>query len=231
MKADRGSPPDAREVVEVALDHVAAWLAEGKPEANLHMAHAEGVIAGLESVDQLTSAEATEFKRRLWSLAEERAGGPVIVRGPPDPQLKIPPDRLQRVIAGPAATTLLDGQLQLLAIESYSESVVLQWRIAPVPSLAALRASAPNPDAGNLETSSALWRRLGNLPRQAGLRDDAGTAYRRLNASGHAGPGEFRQSWRFAPGLPGDATVLIATFDQVEVSVPLGGVEYQSSSP
>ena len=218
MAAEAGS---AREVVEEALDHVAAWLAKDGAEADLHVAHAEGVIAGLESTGGLTGSEATDFRKRLFALRteEESAGAEQRDGGATD--LDAAPDVLQRVLAGPAATRFLDGQLQVIVVEVHAHSVVVQWRLAPLPSLAALRASAPKPDRGTLESISAHWRRLIDLPRHAELKDDAGTRYRRTHFQRQPGPGEFLQRWRFVPSLPPEATLLIARFDEAEISVPV----------
>lgn len=227
----------AQEIAAGALEFVRARKRHRDPDFEYLIAHAEGVIAGLESLGALTSPQATVWKRRIAELSPETDDQPVdpatsagLSRQEVGPS---PPSRFVRLIAGPVEEKpLLDGRVRIVAVELFLDYVRLHWDIAPLPSfktvmgedLAALDRDTEGlePERRSLIRDSTFSQRLHYLA-QFRISDDVGTEYRlrRGHATGGAHGEETFGSSDFTPAPPENASEIVVEVREATFEVAL----------
>jgi hypothetical protein len=226
-----------QEIAAEALEFVRARKRHQDPELEYLIAHAEGVVAGLESLGALTSPQATVWKRRIAELSAETDDQPVdpvtsagLSRqeiGPP------PPSRFVRLVAGPVEEKpLLDGRVRIVAVELFLDRVRVHWDIAPLPSFATVLGEDRDaldrdteglePERRSLIRDSAFSQRLHYLV-QFRISDDVGTEYqfRRGHATGGAHGEERFGSSDFTPAPPKNASEIVVQVRDAKFKVAL----------
>jgi hypothetical protein len=217
-------------VLAAALAHVRDMRSAESGDIPFRIAHASGVIAGLEDTGALTSAEAGEWKGRLDELTAETAAfadQPSETR--PDKDRLRAPAGFLRLIPGPFDASLFDARLRVLVVELFEDRLYLYWHMTVLPSAesalgrdaAALNRDLEGlaKDTQDMEKQNAVRTRL--LSRELALTDDVGTKFRAIRGS--AG-GVQNDQWGvrvFVPAVPVAASTLHLDFHDAHLSIPL----------
>jgi hypothetical protein len=215
-------------VLAAALAHVRDMRSAESGDIPVRIAHASGVIAGLEDTGALTSAEASEWKRRLDELSAEgdpRAREPGSGRA----ERLDPTAGLLRLVPGPFEAPLFDGRLRVVLLELYEDRLYLYWHIAAMPSADAILGGdivdlnrdldGLSPEARDEQRWIAVRTRLHT--RDFALSDDLGTRFRWTRGNGGGGGDEMWGVRVFVPAVPEGASSLRLQFHDAEVRIPL----------
>jgi hypothetical protein len=135
--------------------------------------------------------------------------------------------------AGPrVAVAFHGGAVKVIAALVYSNEVVIEWLIRPVPDLSwipfdeeKIAQSLDKHGGKNREKLTSTlreWIRLGDLWHRAVLTDDRGTRYMPSTGSSGSLPAGHKGEHAFSPGPPADARELNLTMDELSILIPLG---------
>jgi hypothetical protein len=122
------------------------------------------------------------------------------------------------------------GRIQILGVEIYSDTVSVNWRLAPLPDPKALFADELAAQDLDLEGLSEdfktilrdkLIQILQTQRRSIALTDDVGTAIRSTGGGSVGGGNERRGHSDFVPGVQSEATHLNVHWDEIDFEVPL----------
>jgi hypothetical protein len=114
------------------------------------------------------------------------------------------------------------GRLQILGVELYSDTVTVNWRLAPEPDYELVFAeelAAQEPDLEELPEDhrrivrTRLIHRLQMRRRYLGLSDDLGTQYQQAGGGSSGGPKGKRGHTDFEPAVPADSRALTVSWD------------------
>lgn len=212
--------PQVQETLASALQYAREMKAQDVAHLRIYLAHAEGVVAGLEGAGALTGKEAGEWKKKVWALVDEPAKRSRRARRPTS-KLPTPISGFVRVIPGPQdPEPLLDGFMRIVATELFQDRVRIHWHLSPLPSHEAVLGDdlkELDGDTRGLEEdrredqrSTARLFRLHRLLRFSAS-DDLGTKYRnfRGGSGGSVDRGELGGVADFLPGLPSEASSFV----------------------
>jgi hypothetical protein len=224
--------PKVQETLAAALQYVRDMKAQRPADLRLNLAHADGVISGLENAGILTGPEAAEWKRKLWEIVEgpaKRVRRSVVSKsGSPAPNLGF-----IKLVPGPQdPAPILDGFMRIVALELLEDRVRVHWTLYPLPSYEAVLGDdlkrldadtaglAENDREGQRFTSRYL--RLHNLLRFSGT-DDLGTNYRysRGGSSGSIERGEESGIADFQPAAPIEAKSFVVKVHEATITILL----------
>lgn len=218
----------AQVVLAAALAHVRDMRSAESGDIPLRIAHASGVIAGLEDTGAITSAEAGDWKRRLDELT---ADPDVSTHQPGTGRAEHldPTAGLVRLVPGPFEAPLFDGRLRVVLLELYEDRLYLYWHVAAIPTVEAILGAdviALDRDLDGLTSEAqddqkwtAVRTRLHS--RDFVLSDDLGTRFRGTRGSGGGGGKEMWGVRVFVPAVPVGASALHLQFHDAEVTIPL----------
>jgi hypothetical protein len=203
-------------------------------------------LSALKGVGAVSDEEMTEWTNRMLVAVGEKPLEPlppgsgvwmVNFRGkgshhPPRPADPPPASQFRGLVPvdEPDRPLPYGGRIQILGVELYSDKVSVNWRLAPLPDpelLFAPELAEQEPDLDGLSDDfkkilrSKLIQQLQMQRRSLTLTDDAGTQYRWTGGGSGGGGNERRGHQDFSPGVPSEATRLIAHWDEMEFSVVL----------
>ncbi len=224
--------PEVQATLASALQYAREMKAQRVANLRIYLAHAEGVVAGLEDTGALTGKEAGEWKKKVWVLADEPAKRSGRVRRPTS-RLPKPITGFIRLIPGPHdPEPLLDGFMRIVATELFQDRVRIHWHLSPLPSHEAVLSDdlkeldgdteGLDEDSREDQRFSARLIRLHRLLRFSAS-DDLGTKYRcfRGGSGGSVDRGELGGVADFLPGLPTDASSLVIGVHDAKFTIPL----------
>ncbi len=225
--------PKVQETLASALQYVREMKSQRVADVTPYMAHADGVIAGLENAGILDGSEASVWRRKLYAIVEQptrRAGK----RPRPAHRTQTPNLGFIKLIPGPTEPEpFLDGFMRIVAVELLEDRVRVHWNLHPLPSYAALLgddlAELDADTAGLAEDDrahqrlTARYTRLHHLLR-FNASDDRGTEYRfsRGGSTGDNERGEERGIADFKPAARGDADSISIRVHETKFTIPLG---------
>jgi hypothetical protein len=224
--------PKVQETLAAALQYVRDMKAQRAADLPLNAAHAEGVVSGLENAGILTSAEATEWKRRLWEIVDGPAKR-MHRTSRPRSGSHAPNLGFIKLVPGPQdPAPILDGFMRIVVLELLEDRVRVHWTLYPLPSYEAVLGDdlkrldadtaglAENEREGQRITSR--YFRLHNLLRFSAT-DDLGTKYRhsRGGSSGSIERGEENGVADFQPAAPIEAKSFVVKVHEATFTISL----------
>jgi hypothetical protein len=224
-----------QETLATAVQYVREMKAQRVANLRLYMAHAEGVVAGLESAGILTGREAGEWKKKVWAVGEAPAKRSAR-RPRPGPSTASPNLGFIKLVPGPRdPEPFLDGFMRIVAVELLQDRVRVHWTLYPVPSYAALLGDDLRRldedteglagDAREQQRLTARVVRMWHLLKFSAS-DDLGTRYRHSRGGGSTGGaerGEQSGVADFQPAFPDGATSFVIHVHDATFDIPLGG--------
>jgi hypothetical protein len=217
-------------VLAAALAHVRDMRSAQSGDIPVRIAHASGVIAGLEDTGALTSAEAGQWKRRLDELTAETGAFADQPSEPRTDKYRLgAPAGFLRLIPGPFEAPLFDSRLRVLVVELFEDRLYVYWHMTALPgaeSTLGKDAAALNrdleglaKDTQDMEKQNAVRTRL--LTREFALSDDVGTKFRAIRGSAGGVQDDQWGARVFVPAVPVGASTLRLEFHDAHLSIPL----------
>ncbi len=204
-------------------------------------------LEALWSMSTLRDSAGVEFQlhQKRWTAMESRLVGELYGLGPQPPshtgtmilslsgvEYPIPISDTRRMAEGvdgfrggdpgpKASVAFHDGAIKIISVLSYSDRVILQWLLHPVPDVSwvPLTEEQATGIADKPEHAAFLARHLKieNLWRTARMTDKRGTYYLATHAEAHTLKDGYRGEVTFRPGLATGAGELHLTMDVLSV--------------
>ena len=124
-----------------------------------------------------------------------------------------------------AALAFHDGEVKIISVLSYSDRVIIEWLLRPVPDVSWVPLT--DEQRGRAEDKSShgpfleVYFRVSNLWRAARMTDKRGTYYLATHAETHKLVDGYRGEVVFRPGLASEAGELHLTLDSLSVFMPV----------
>jgi hypothetical protein len=207
------------------------------------LANYSGALGAFRYLNELTEDEERDWRGRMRLALEITPPRPVapgtsqaIYVGDPDLRPAPGPDpgpaHFVRNVPGPNAEfERYGGRLRVIAAEVYDTKVAVRWRFAPEPDISSAFPSETAQLTHDLEGTEE-WA-ADELRKKAerglhslrlyrfGLTDDVGTLYDPTGGSSGGRTGETTGEAMFVPAPPPTASVLLFTWRDVAVEIPL----------
>jgi hypothetical protein len=135
---------------------------------------------------------------------------------------------------GPVPTEYRGGVVKIIAAFAYSDGVLIEWLVDPVPDLTWMSDEVPNPDRTafldrfrdqpEMVDRLRRSRRLSTFWESATLRDDVGTRYEWAGGDSESADGKaYKGHETFSPSVPSSAHSLTIDVHGLAMTIALEG--------